>query len=169
VIWIGIDPGHTTGIVVRDGSHLLWHAVVKPIGTAGCEIVTQETLRAVHAAVWEAVEHAGCERLAIEGVVPPTGFKDGKKAFISPISLAAPAVVLGSLRMSYDDITWVRPGGHGSRPLSTYPAALVTPGEARHGLNRPAPQNSTIRHARSGWDIAGAAVMAQRLQRAGAA
>jgi hypothetical protein len=177
VIWIGIDPGKDTGIVVRDRDRLLWWTVVEGDKPTENEILTDHTIEAVIDAVGDAHAEAALyddtvtPRIAVEGVVRPNPFHKGKKAFVDPFAVAVPALILGAVRAlsiagnDLVDITVVvPPGGHGSQWLATYPPELVTKAERRLGLNRPAGDSATIRHARSGWDVAGAATAVRRIE-----
>lgn len=58
------------------------------------------------------------------------------------------AQVLGALRSTFPAAVLVRPGGHGSAPLASYPPELVGDREPK-GTGK-------LRHARSAWDVAGA-------------
>jgi len=61
--------------------------------------------------------------------------------------------VLGAVLYAHPDAIIVAPGGHGSAPLTTYPAALVGDREVVGTGKR--------RHLRSAWDIAGVATIGQ--------
>lgn len=174
MIWIGIDPGKDTGIAVRDRDQLVWHCVIEGGPITQGEILPQSTLDDVGDAVNAAFDAACRQRpaqvveFAIEGVTRPNAHHKGKKAFIDPFAVAVPALVSGAIR-GRRPVTVVLPGGHGSNWLCTYPPELVTAAEQRHGLDRPGGNSATIRHARSAWDIAGAARYAARIQASGGA
>jgi hypothetical protein len=101
--------------------------------------------------------------VALEGLRPPTGFADGKRAALDPRGPMATALVLGALLghswpVPDEDLVLVPPGHNGAGALRTYPPALIGPAEARRGLDRPAGQSNPLRHARSAWDVAGVAL-----------
>lgn len=179
-VWIGIDPGKDTGIVVRDRDRLLWWDVIEGDEPAENEVLSERTLDAVKAGVRAAIAAAddysaihdigGPARLAAEGVVRPNSHHEGEKSFVDPFAVAIPAVALGAVRGAFRVDVIVPPNKHGSNWLVTYPPELVTAAERRHGLNRPGGKSSTVRHARSAWDVAGAATAVRRIElaRAGA-
>lgn len=169
--WVAIDPGLATGIIARHGDDLLaWDVVIHPTARPKPgEVITAELIGWVLTSVrmlHGAAEATGADvRVVIEGLNRPTGRKGGALAFIRPGDLLAPAIILGALRATYPTALVVPPKRHGRRVLSSYPAELVTPGEARHGLDREAPQSAVIRHARSAWDVAESAARVAALTR----
>lgn len=175
MIWIGIDPGKDTGIVVRDGDQIVWWTVVEGDKPTENEILSDRTIADIEDGLGDACREAQhyltcwdrsgqTFRIAAEGVVRPNSHHKGKKAFIDPWAVAVPALALGVVRCAVPVDVIVPPNGHGSNWLATYPPELVTDAERRHGLNRPGGNSATVRHARSGWDVAGAATAARRIE-----
>lgn len=159
--WVGVDPGGIgTGIVVRAGHDLLAWMVVERDGDddEGRSIgVGARTIQTLTAAITTALAAAGPgAHLAVEGVVAPTGFKDGRREPINPKDTIAAGVVLGGILAHFPDAVVVRPNNHGRGLLATYPDQLVTTAERRLGVNRPAGKSALRRHARAAWDTAGA-------------
>lgn len=160
--WIGVDPGYATGFAVRRGGALLAWDIVTARGPVGPgEVLNVATLDRIVAVVVRlagvAVKDAPGEvvRVAVEGLNRPGGFIGGNRTFVRPGDLLAPAVVLGLIRGVWPTAYVVPPARHGRDLLGAYPPDLITPGERRHGIDRAAPQSSSVRHARSAWDIAG--------------
>lgn len=161
VTTIGVDPGaRWTGIVVRSLADLLWHTVIDRYDCAGWPGYLDAVEAGMQTASREA--HAGPAPVTwrVESVVEPVGYE-----FIRPADLIGLGIAEGWVRRAVTVVDpWahpvlVRPAGHGHKPLSTYPRALVTAAEARfadrsRSWNRPAGQNAVIRHARSAWDVA---------------
>lgn len=142
---LGIDPGgHETGVVVRRGRQVL----------AG-ELVTAEKgmcagyLREVVGAVSTLAAEHSIAFLAVEDLVHP----NPHLGLANVAGLMDTAQVLGALRVYFPLLILVRPGGHGSAPLASYPLELVGVREKR-GTGR-------MRHLRSAFDIAGAALASQ--------
>jgi hypothetical protein len=158
---LGIDPGgRHMGVVLQTADNLLSHLVVEV--AKGKEPLTRRHLRdAVAAAESLVLDLVGGEArqlvVAVESVVQPGGFRNGRRDPINMHHLIGTATLYGALLQH----TWpgdavvvsVPPNHHGSGALASYPAALVTDAERRKGLNRPAGQSALIRHARSAWDV----------------
>lgn len=174
--WIGIDPGgRSTGIAVRNGTDLIWWAVLErtgdddPIRGVG---VASRTIEMVLAGIGTALAHAGPgAHLAVEGVVAPTPHINGKLRITDPTPAIAAAIVLGGVLAAHPGVVVVPPNRHGRGMLGGYPPELVTDAERRGGLRREAGQSATVRHARSAWDVAGVgpahlAVLIRHRQRA---
>lgn len=150
-IFVGVDPGGTwTGLVARRADQLLDAAVLRretgepDIRWIGRIMQEIETL----------VAGGGASPVvAIESVVAPTG----RLGMISLEGLLGAAMVFGAVLGEYPEAVTVSPGGHGSAVLAAYPPGLRAGGETAGTGRR--------RHARSAWDIAGAA---QFLVRVGA-
>lgn len=172
-VWIGVDPGgRSTGVIAMtlgaSGEYLLLaHEVVTRDldedhidGTRGVQ-VGPRYLAAVADAIARAHDTATratgeTPRLAVETVVPPNPHvrrRDGN-SLTNPRDALAAAMVYGAVLTIWPAAIRVPPAGHGSRMLALYPTELVTAAERRHGLDRAAGQASTMRHARSAWDIA---------------
>lgn len=160
IAWLGIDPGPSwTGLALRSGRDLLGHRVIRngprvDAGKSGPKRdhgVGWDYLAEILAAV-DGLSAPGT-RHAIEAAICPAPFAGGKKSFIPPRDILGLGLVFGALWANWPHAIVVQPGGNGSGLLASYPDGLVSAVEKRHGLNRPAPQSSELRHARSGWDI----------------
>lgn len=158
MIVLGVDPGGaSTGFVLRDGRDLLAHDVLdrdnapRPLWVEAC----------VEAATNMAHE-ADVDLVAIEDLNDPVP----QMGMTSVRGLIDTAVVIGALLgwaqdpVTGTDVTLVPPGRHGRAAegygraglLAAYPEALVGPRETGGGR---------MRHARSAWDVAGAAMKQQ--------
>lgn len=167
VEYLGIDPGSAwTGLAVRHGDQFLGGQVIHnddPIPGHGVgDSYLNAVMREVYQLMAMVVRSHPATRwvVAIEGVIVPAGFADGKKRFVSPKDILGLGIVYGYLRGALPDARTVQPNHHGYGLLAGYPEQLVTPGERRAGLNREAPQNSKMRHIRSAWDVT---ISAERL------
>lgn len=100
--------------------------------------------------------------VGIEALRPPSPHRrgDGEMRNLNPTGLMGTGLVFGHLCTVFPDAVEVPPGGMGSAMLAGYPGCLVGPREKR------ADSKGILRHARSAYDIAGAARTAQRLDRA---
>lgn len=160
---VGIDPGTTTtGLAARDGTRLIGHLVVEydPAGTWG------EYADAVEIGVHHLLalcDGVGAKPLvAVEDLIDPKGYE-----FVHPRDLIASARLVGYLMRAFPGAVVVRPGRHGSGALSSYPRELVSTREAstadkdRTWHVPKVRKSSTLRHARSAWDVAGAAHLTQ--------
>ncbi len=171
---LGVDPGgDSTGFAVRAGDRVLAHAVVArdgdETGPRGLGIGPPRPgsyLSDVAETLAELAAEHDPDVVGIEGLVKPNPHANRRNgsSIIDVRPLLATALVLGHLAARCPAAVWVPPGGHGSLLLAAYPAELITPGERRHGLNRAAPQNTPLRHARSAYDVAGAASLLARLR-----
>lgn len=146
---LGVDPGcRQSGIVLCDGDHVIAHEVLERFDRAPLPGV--DYLMLVVGKV-RAYPH---DWLAVEGVTAPTGFAGGERHPISLDGVLGAAMVLGAVVAAAPaGVAVVPPGGHGSLPLSAYPAVLVGARE-RSGTGR-------LRHCRSALDVI---VHARRLQ-----
>lgn len=168
--WVGVDPGaRWTGVVGRIGSRPVWHAVLDgDDGPPWPDPARFEAIRdAVLVARDELLAVAPGPRVVMVGI-EDVGTPNPHLGTINPENVIRLGVVVGWLRATFPKHVMVPPGGHGSRPLATYPAELVTAQERAHALRartlrEPAPQNSRARHARSAWDVAGAAALQSRI------
>jgi hypothetical protein len=159
-IWVGADPGRTTGIVARDGRELLAHRLVEPVADEWPgHGVGPRYLALVVTAMHELrseVAHANpgrAVRVGVEGVNEPSTHIDGKPRIIAPGPLIAVSIVFGALAAEFPEAVIVPPASHGKGALVTYPASFVSTAERRHGLNRLAGSSSPLRHLRSAWDV----------------
>lgn len=159
----GVDPGaRWTGIVIRSGRELLAHEVVtrpkedsiSDLG-AGLDRWREQVMVAVHSALVTAREHGDEIALAVEGIVAPNPHvrrRDGS-SLTDPTAILATAVVFGALLQEYSGrVIIVPPGKNGSMVMDSYPLEIRGSGRALKG-----PPMDKNRHARSAWDVAGAA------------
>jgi hypothetical protein len=181
--WIGIDPGaRWTGIVVRNGTCLLgWTVIDRQKVDPDSERHTPKTMEAVAEAIGLLADPATC-RIAIEDAIAPNPHvtrQDGS-SLTNPRGIIETARMVGYLQCAFPGAVVVRPNGHGSNALASYldgPGGIVTttgPGlvTAREKTNAirmrrlatRAPDNPPQCHARSGWDIAGAAAAEARIE-----
>jgi len=152
-IVVGVDPGGSwTGIVVRRGGDAVWVDACHR-GPSMTDAAWFGYLRQVlDAAVAEARSLAGGAGLvAVEDVVAP----NPHVRVTNVGALLATAKVVGMVLTLHPSAVLVRPGGHGSAPLSSYPPNLVG-GRERAGAGR-------LKHARSAYDVAGAGLVQWRL------
>lgn len=152
---IGVDPGtKATGIaLIDDRSGLIAASVIEWEPGTDTRLHVAEILDSIAAYALKAVNEAGFEslRIAVEDVVRPSPHL----GIIDPTHVIELARLIGWLSAELDRYcnteaagwTLVRPGGHGSKPLITYPAALVGPTETTG-------TSGFRRHARSAYDIA---------------
>lgn len=156
--FVGIDPGgRETGIVARHKGDLLYHSVIRrasegPWPDSG---YLAELVDGIDEAAQAALTMCGIVTIAVEGVTEPSPFIDGKKQFTNVAGLVATGVALGAVLIAFPASVVCPPGGHGSHPPAMYPPDI-----------RPAPNgrgHDRNRHARSAWDVAGAAPRQRRL------
>lgn len=169
---VGVDPGGTfTGVVLRRGSELLWHVVLvrehdedhgQGVGVGPGYLA--DVLAAARTARHQ-IAPAEDVGIAVELVVPPTAYINGKKKFTNPKDAIATGLVLGAVLAHHPDAVRVRPDHHGEGLLGGYPAELITPSELRAGLHRGALHGSVVSHARAAWDIAGKGALQARTAR----
>lgn len=141
---VGVDPGHSeTGIVLRLGDELLEHSTVIRDDEPDGRYVDR-----VNAVVNTRSElHKNC-LVAVEGVRAPNPHV-GRVTNVT--GLLGTAIVLGGVLAWWPDALVIPPGGNGSGPLAAYPEAL------RPTRGRGAGKDN-LRHERSAWDVAGAAL-----------
>lgn len=166
--WVGVDPGgRYAGVVGILGRVPVTWAVID----RDAEGQRPETYRTrIETAVSLASGRLGVgARVAIEGVVAPNAYHQGKLKLTDPADQIELARVLGWLEHAFPGAVIVRPGKHGHQPWGTYPEELMTPGEARNARLYPlkeAGQSTLLRHARSAYDVArNAPTTAQRAAR----
>ncbi len=145
-IVLGIDPGgRTTGIVVvsRVDRPLDHRLVERQDGERVAEYAY-----GVASIVKVMVEAHAVELVAVEGLVTVNPHVRDRP--ISPTGLLQAAVVYGAvtamLTHAMTPTVIVRPGSHGSNPLTSYPPDLVGARE-RKGTGK-------LRHVRSAFDVA---------------
>lgn len=154
---VAIDPGGAeTGVVVRDRDQCLWFTVVTRDGMPMADYLA-EVVRVVGDPVADLASTDGEYPLvAVEGLVEP----NAHMGVTSVRGLLDTAKVLGAVLAHWPEAIEVRPGGHGSGSIATYPACLrPTRGQGR-GHDR-------LRHCRSAFDVAHAAVQTLRLEQRG--
>lgn len=176
--WIGVDPGaKEIAVTARDGATLIGFRIIERNKVEpGSTRPGVATMEAVVEAIGQIMDPRTGQflnpqdaRVAVEDVVAPTAYHNGKLSMTDVEPLLRAAEVLGYVECAFPAAVRVRPDKHGRQTLASYPAALVTERErswatSHGGLFKPAPQNSILRHARSGWDIAGAGAAAARLE-----
>jgi hypothetical protein len=168
-LWVGVDPGaRWIGICARRGVDVLgWHVIdthdLEPDATRP----GRPTLEDIVNTIGEIV--AGQPfRVAVEDVDPPNAHHNGQVSIIQVEPLLRTAEVIGYVERAYPDAVRVPPRGNGSRTLASYPRCLVGNREYANAVRKgallaDAPQNSSLRHARSAYDVAGAAATAVRI------
>ena len=169
LVIVGVDPGgRVTGIVARHRDRLIAHDVIARDGRVNARTIADagyawRVLSGVEDAYHQASKLARqiafnpvglrlC--VAVEGLTPPTPHR----GMTNPAGTLAAAVVLGAVLGRWPGAVVVPPGGHGAGPLAAYPAELAGPGEKAG--------TGVLRHARSAWDVAGAAVTLLRVAEA---
>jgi hypothetical protein len=172
-VWVGVDPGsRETGVVARSGRDLIGWAVIDRNQTEpGAEQPGRVTLAEIEDTVRQFLDRDGA--VAVEEFLPPNPHvtrKNGRSTITLSDAMNTSRVI-GWLLRAFPDAVLIDPAGNGSQLLAAYPRTLVSDREWAHAtrrrtFNQPAPQNSAMRHARSAWDVAGAAAMADRLHRA---
>jgi len=170
---VGIDPGTTaTGLAARVGSRLLgWEVVEDDLAGPWQEYADAVEVTAHSLLALCDADASGVPLVAVEDLIDPKGYE-----FVHPRDLIASARMVGYLLRGFPGAVLVRPARHGSGALATYPREIVSDREAAYAdkartWNTPRkPGKATVRHARSAWDVAGAAhltlaVAAQRAAR----
>lgn len=153
-IILGIDPGGAaTGMVLREHAGVHAYAVIERK-----KLPELDYLRSVAEAIVPLTGHI--DHVAIEGLVAPSPYINGKKQLIRPEHVMNVSVTYGwilSVLVNVLDLEpiIVPPNGHGSRHEALgldvrrlYPAELIGSREGPAGTG-------ILRHARSAWDIAG--------------
>lgn len=141
---VGVDPGsRNVGLVVRQGQALLRGTVL--VRDDEPKIPGVAWLREVRSVVQE-YRTVACQAdpeflLAIEGLNDPIP----QMGIVAVAYLIGTAMVFGDLVDRYPGTVVVPPGKNGAGPLEAYPPPLRLPPKAR------------TKHARSAWDVAGAA------------
>lgn len=151
---IGVDPGgRMTGAVIRHGDELLDFAVLERADGEPVDVFARRVV--AHTDQWVTEIVGGVPVVAVEDVVAPSGFRDGRRQFARPDSLITTSIVLGALIGGcLIPPILVRPNRNGDGPLQAYPKALVGTRE-KAGTGR-------LTHARSAWDIAAAGLSMSR-------
>jgi hypothetical protein len=144
---VGVDPGGaSTGFVAIDGHGVPIHATLVIADHGVNDAYLGEVIDTLEVIVDRVNDSLGMPLVALEDVVHP----NPHMGLANMDGLLATAQVLGALRghliASEVALVLVRPGGHGSAPLRSYPRQLVGERE-RKGSGR-------YRHLRSAYDIA---------------
>lgn len=152
---LGVDPGcRATGIVLRVGDGVSAFTVLERDDIA--ELPGPEYVAAVITHLRNGWAMAGRPVVAVEGVSVPKGFARGRKHTISLSGVIGCGIVLGAVLGAFADVVVVPAGGNGSGPKAAYPDELWGVREGPAGTGR-------LRHCRSAFDVAGAAVKLQRI------
>lgn len=153
---LGVDPGGAaTGLVVRCGATLVSHTTVRRDPDRAIGAYLEEVLAAVeNMSVGDRFE-----LIAVEAVVAPGGFANGRRSPISLPGLIGTAIVAGGVAaLGWScpmRMVWVPPGHNGQGALVAYPAELCpTRGQGKGA--------DGLRHERSAWDVAGVAALTER-------
>lgn len=150
---LGIDPGaRYTGVVLRDGDWVGYSSTL--VRDKDEEDPAKWALQVVDALkqIW----FNDCPpdtKVAIEGVVAPRGFHNGKAAPLNPKGIVFTGVVFGAVLGLFPEAVIVRPGRNGSQHITNYPPALVgmRPAELPGSTNGA----GTRDHEQSAFDVAG--------------
>lgn len=165
-IVVAIDPGaKRTGVVARQAHQLLAdHICERRDG----EPIDDYAERCSQAAIDVFIEARGdlalVDVLAVEAYNAPTP----QMGAVALESVVDTAYLVGHLHADTGGIAFramlVPPAQHGRAPLGTYPEKLVTDREKRRRSWRlqPAGRSAPVSHARSAWDVAGAAATTAR-------
>ena len=157
--WVlGIDPGaKATGVVVRTGDVLAYGTTaVRDKG----ETVEQYAAGVVNlvAGITERFTELleNYPLVAIEGVLAPNVWNNGDRVVLHPQFVMDTCTVAGHVagRATAErlEVNWVRPGHNGQGFMGAYPADLRPNRGKGAGKDR-------LRHMRSAWDVAGAALL----------
>jgi len=147
---VGVDPGgQTSGFAVRIGDQCVAAALVE--NTTGRDGYLDELAEQLDRYWTFCGDLDGPRYVAVEDVRHPSPHL----GTINVAGLLETAVGLGAVlawcRTWQAPVVTVPPGGHGTAPLTAYPRRLVGEHElGEYGKGR-------MKHARSAWDIAGAA------------
>lgn len=153
---VGIDPGgRETAVVALVPGGVVRTAAIRNPG----ELLPLPAgyIADVLATVADVAGNADPLVVRVEDVTRPSWHvaKDAKHgAATNPTGLLATAQVLGAIRAAYPQAQLVAPRRNGSRPLGTYPDALVSQGERRKPGWQTRIGSGKMRHLRSAWDIA---------------
>jgi hypothetical protein len=157
--WVlGVDPGaKATGVVVRYGNELAYGTTAlrdkgEPVEEYAAGVVK------LAAGITErfADTLVGRPLVAIEAVLAPNVWNNGDRAVLHPQSVMDTCTVAGHIAgwatAERIEVEWVRPGHNGQGFMGAYPVALRPTRGKGAGKDR-------LRHLRSAWDVAGAALL----------
>jgi hypothetical protein len=152
VIVLGVDPGaRSTGLVLRKGDELLAHTIAERKGDD--LLPTAEYLAEVIAA---ANQLGDFHVVGAESVQKPNVWHGGKKQVLDPTAAIGTGMVLAAVLLTWPATVVVPPSRNGKAPRQLYPEALWGEREGDAGTGK-------LRHCRSAWDVAGAAVKHMRI------
>lgn len=136
---LGIDPGRTTGLVVRTGNDLDWFATAEGGWHAALDCIAEHQIAAMR-----------IDAVAVEAVNKPSPHM----GVISVDGLIDTALTAGAVSswavFEVIGLIWVPPAHNGQGHLLAYPEALRPTRGSGKGHDR-------LRHCRSAWDVAGTA------------
>jgi hypothetical protein len=155
---LGVDPGgRATGIVCCFGPDLAHHEVCTRTEGDPIDAWIADMVADVRRA---ALGMSGLDCIAVEGVVRPGVWHNGRRQMIDPVSLFDTAAVMGAVigfaHVYGYQVTVVRPRGNGAAPREAYPAVLWGVREGPAGTGK-------LRHCRSAYDVAQAAIAERRM------
>ena len=151
-IVLGVDPGcRETGIVLRVDDGVADFTVLERTDTA--KLPGGEYVACVIQRIDSMWTRAGQPTVAVEGVNIPNPHL-GMTNVGGQIGCA---IVLGAVLGVFADAVVVPPGRNGSGPKAAYPDELWGPREGVAGKGR-------LRHCRSAFDVAGAALKLQAIE-----
>ena len=166
MIVLGIDPGASTAMVVRDRNLLLAQQVLDLDLDARLPWSIDTTLLAATGLI-------GTHRpdlVAVEGAIAPTAWHNGKIRMIDPAPIIGTAHLVGAL-VGCCAATIVPPARHGMKiPAGTPPRAARAMLESLYPPGLIGPRETTgrsktpMQHLRAAWDIADAGRQAARLR-----
>lgn len=157
---IGVDPGgQHVGIVARRGlDELVAHVTIDRGATEPRDAWARRVAVEVDDLLGVDGGTAEVPIVGIEDVVKPNPHqrrRDGN-SLTNLDGILDTAVVLGALLLANPDAILVPPGGNGSNVMDAYPRELRPTRGRGAGHDR-------LRHVRSAWDVAGAALWLHRL------
>jgi hypothetical protein len=149
MIVLGVDPGgRSTGLCLCDGREVIGWRLVEREPASAFDFYLAAVIRNVQ--FFRYLQ--GKARIAVEDLVDP----NPHLGITAVRGLLDTAQVIGAIRATFG-VTMVRPGGHGSNLLKSYPPELIGPKEGAAGKGK-------MRHVRSAFDVAQAYAMTARLE-----
>lgn len=170
ILVVAVDPGPSyTGVVARQGDELVAWMVAVRADRQVTEPLVDHAER-THSVICEVGDEAegllnvDIDVFAVEDYNPPTPHV----GYVDPLQVSETAWLTGFCYGSCRELArWVGPrrravlvppNRHGRSLLGAYPEELTTEGERRGNWRwRAAGRNTLESHARSAWDVAGAA------------
>ena len=158
--WVlGVDPGaQATGIVVRTGDELAYGTTAVRDKGETVELYAAGVVHLVAGIKERFIELLdGRPLVAIEAVLAPSVWNNGERVVLHPQFVMDTCTVAGHIAgwatAQRLEVEWVRPGHNGQGFIGSYPAAAAP--DPRQGAGK-----DRLRHLRSAWDVAGAAMEA---------